>query len=637
MSDVEHLVIEQLQLQQIPDLNRLGGLETVYSQLKAFTGSKLLDEILSAVIAGTSGEEAQENKYVVSMFIQGFKDNLDPIPLKETIHLLCRNAERLKGCFQTLLLLASDRNRLGILRRYYLLGAFEIALVDNAKKHALIGYLLEIDKEEDLYFLSHALKIIGVSYTLFGENDLFDKLQAITAEVNDQEGFYEMGMGWMYRALNAEDQTKALDYFDKARTFFKHLDFAEREDARCYTLTLDLLHGFTTDGSGQVLKALFEELRVCILANTAYNYSNNSISWKGLRNIELLNWKTLSYKLSEFFDSMNEPTWFEPVMVIEEYLLQIYFSNRSILRKEEGKGIDHLIQPVIQQKFSDQASQVYLLDQWLKKHTGHKMWPEGNQIKEEIERYKSNWIRGNDEGTTETLEAVVPSYKLLPVSQKRNFESFMEEYRLRSLNSVSKDIIFVFNDLTEKLGKVKDFHDGEVGQNFKIILYHTLCFLQQRMDATKANNRTLSYLFKKKILPLEFALQDDYYQFMSVNPMGCEVTKEQMDIGGGRVDVFFNYGSHRFCAEIKRELKDSSFKNIKQQYLGQTLEYQNTSAKLGLLLVLDLVEKPYGIGSLKSNVMAEVNRRNSEDDMRGAIIVRVPANRITPSRIKIAN
>jgi len=108
---------------------------------------------------------------------------------------------------------------------------------------------------------------------------------------------------------------------------------------------------------------------------------------------------------------------------------------------------------------------------------------------------------------------------------------------------------------------------------------------------------------------------------------------EKDDVAGGRADVFFSFGSIQFVTEVKRDWNDCSFEAIRKKYLGQASEYQNTNAKLGFLLVLDLTKKN-GIGSIEEHVKVEkINSNNLYN--RAVVVIRVPGRRKKPSEIKI--
>jgi len=629
---IETYIINQLENHQIPDISNIGGLDAVYQHRKELSISPIADEILRAVISGTDDQDQQQNKMISDLFSEVFLHNQDPIAVREVLRLLAANADCLKKCFSTLLELAGDATRAGILRRYYLAAVFEIALNDPAKKHRLIGYLLEADGSEDPEYLNHLIKIIGLSFTYFDQQDLFTKLESLENCANE-ERYFELGMGWLHNGLNAVDREESTTCFKNAfEQFTLAIDYG-REDARNYTFVLDLLDKFTKRAPASEIQPLINSFKNGVMIYSAWNPSDTALSWAGLRNTELMNWNLLAEKLGTLTVNLNELSWFEPRMVIEEYLLKIYSSSRSILNKKHGHGVDQLIQPVIRERMADQHSQVYLLEEWLKKKPKHELWPIAQELKLQIASFKATQPSGNEQGTT-ILSNVVPAVAKLDGKEKTEFQNFITAYIQTNAASTSKVITSTFEQLCDQLTQVPSFCDPEVKLSFQTILYQSLVFLKLRMDHTKKNHPGMEYLFKSSKHPLESALQEDYYTYMSGQPSIGDLHTETMDVASGRADVSFNFGSYRIFTEVKREMDDCSFDNLCKLYLGQVMEYGNTSAKLGILLVLDLTDKSHGIGSFESQIRLQISPTASDQEKRGVVIIKMPGNRLTPSSVK---
>lgn len=68
--------------------------------------------------------------------------------------------------------------------------------------------------------------------------------------------------------------------------------------------------------------------------------------------------------------------------------------------------------------------------------------------------------------------------------------------------------------------------------------------------------------------------------------------------------VLIAYETHKFVAELKRELADGT-KEAARSYLGQAGLYQGTDVKLGPLLILDLTDMTDGVPALEENVWLE--------------------------------
>ncbi len=152
---------------------------------------------------------------------------------------------------------------------------------------------------------------------------------------------------------------------------------------------------------------------------------------------------------------------------------------------------------------------------------------------------------------------------------------------------------------------------------------------------TKGHAKRVAYLFKDepKEKPLEQHLQDDYHDFM-VGSLGTGITVEKSDVAGGRADVCFAVSGQRLVAELKKEETNASFDSLFSSYSGQAIEYQNTNWRVGLLVVLDAMDKPRGAVHARDQVHARRVRRVGETGFRGLVVVRVPGNRLRPSSVR---
>jgi len=129
---------------------------------------------------------------------------------------------------------------------------------------------------------------------------------------------------------------------------------------------------------------------------------------------------------------------------------------------------------------------------------------------------------------------------------------------------------------------------------------------------------------------LERELQQDYYDWLSQGPLYGAVAAEVSDRSHGRVDILVRIGNVSFSVECKRELKDASADGLRA-YLGQAAVYTNTSAALGILLVLDLTTPPTGAPDLFSSIWVEQVQREREEEPRHIVVARLPGNAPAPS------
>jgi hypothetical protein len=202
----------------------------------------------------------------------------------------------------------------------------------------------------------------------------------------------------------------------------------------------------------------------------------------------------------------------------------------------------------------------------------------------------------------------------------------------------SIDLERLFAKCLPRLQEAPDFQRPRERGEFLGILLYTFRFLENRMNLTRANYPRQRYLFapdpqKGDSPAVERDLQLDYAQWMSSALHSAPVRVEVSDVAGGRADVHFTFANNRYIAEVKQDAADCSMSALKAKYLGQAAEYLSTNVRLGLLLVLDLTDKPTGMRVIEANVDVMTDVRNGDDAPRSVVVVTVPGNRRTPSAV----
>jgi len=638
MKEIEQLLIKSLQAGQSVSVQELGGLNAYRDLIDVIANSKMMDEFLKILMVdATIFDHTTESTLIQEIIIRCFADNNDPIAFRNAIETLCTQPQRLAYTFETLLNRAGDVSTQSMIRGYCLLGALEIAVGSKAKRYNLIGYLIGIETTDDPQYLKYAAKIAGVCYTDFQTEDIVDKLtEFVNAKVGEDDALYELGMCFLAKALNSATQTQAISNFDSAMKLFEEAGFYGRHDADVYTAAILTLKKFVEKENISQLKEQVEALKRALSIYNVWDNYSQQIHWVGLRNTEIFYWYEMADYLTMLLEHFTKPAWLEPIVVIEKYLLKIYDCSRTIFKKVATGGFELLTRPIIQAKFIEQSEKVFLLEQWLQLNKDQEVAIVAQQLQADIEIYKSSWQTGNGEGAVSgSLADAVPSLAQLPAHALTEFDKFVVAYTTDQTTDVSLILKKHFNDLTTGLKAVSTYNHPEINKAFNTILFNTLKFLELRMDNTGANHTKAKYLFQNKPFPKEDILQTDYFEYMHPAMLRGKIKVEEMDVAGGRADVYFEYLSFNFCTEVKREFRNTTFDALKIKYLGQAKEYQNTSAKVGILLVLDLSPKLNGIGSFESNIKLEIVSTAKDPEHRGIVVIKVPANRITPSAIVI--
>lgn len=168
---------------------------------------------------------------------------------------------------------------------------------------------------------------------------------------------------------------------------------------------------------------------------------------------------------------------------------------------------------------------------------------------------------------------------------------------------------------------------GHRRERFDRLVLLLLRFLQTRMDALGARYPYLRRI--ERDAPLEWEPQEDLASFLSAHG---EAEPERTGVSSGRADIYLPQPSRtpfRFVIEVKRLESPWTDAAIKP-FLRQTTAYHQTDLRLGALVVLDLSDRPAGVPHLEACVHV-AERAVNEQDLRHAVVVRLPGNRRTPS------
>jgi hypothetical protein len=171
-------------------------------------------------------------------------------------------------------------------------------------------------------------------------------------------------------------------------------------------------------------------------------------------------------------------------------------------------------------------------------------------------------------------------------------------------------------------------YKGEVKDRVDRLALLLVKFLHSRIDAENKRYTYLAPFATRLLAPKESALQLDLYNYL----LGVGYADiERTDVSAGRADIYIPQNRFRFVIEVKRLFDD--WEAELQPFMGQTTAYQQTDIRLGVLAVLDLTARPAGTPHISQ--CFEVRTRDfGQGDLRRAIVMRVPGNRVVPSSQK---
>lgn len=634
LNPIDKLISDSLQNSKTITLSDFGGIDYLHDNLETVYSSRFLPEILKHLINEIEILTDSERRKCKNIFLTSLRFCNDVYSIKEVIDLLESDGILIlkikESCFLIYLEESKKTDKNFIVRSWLLEAAFRSSLVDRSKRFKLISNLIDISVDDSDEYLRHVSKILGICYSSWQEEELLNKLEELKDfNKGSDEVWFELGMCYLLNALNSDTKEEAFRNFILSKDHFQRSGElnSERPDGEAYEECISILLSLR-DYKFQIdRKEKLKKITRAITIYNAWHVSENDSIWMSARNTEIANWFILIDKLDNLLNHLAEPSWFEPRIVIEKYLLNIYTASRTILKRNHLGGLEKIIQPIVQNSLNNEENQLFLLEKWITLQENSEIGEIGKKLKDEINFSKLKF--------SVTLANSISSMGELPIEKQSEFERFVSDYRNDNTNNISIHIEQIFNESIPKFSNIPDFKTDAIQMAFKILLFHSLQFLKSRMDGSKTNNKDFSYLFEQNTKPLESELQQDYYRYMQSVLFHGNTTIEKSDVASGRVDVYFSFTRFNISAEIKRDWENCDFAVLRSKYLGQASEYSNTDAKLGFLLVLDLTPKPNGIKSIESCVKVEIVEKENDPIKRAIVVIVVPGMRKTPSSIKI--
>ena len=639
LKDFELIMAEALAAGQRAELARFGGAAELVNLASQIGGSRFAPEFIKlAIVASKENEEWADRlmDFAASCFVQIEIDIvlMDATDIIDQARPLRDNIDDM--VFRRFCDLAADATTAPMTRAVAMDGAIRWVAEDRTRQLLLTALLVSIQWVDHLHFSTRLIRSIGVAYSYWGEPLLIGRLRDLSSneEVGDEAAF-ELGMCLLRDALITNCQPSALTAFDGARYWFarSYGRGQHRPEAVLYDCALAALLAFARAEPRSSVESRLIPLRQALFEVNAW-HGCDDCSWLGSRHAAAVNWSFLAVNLGRLARHLDEPSWWDPAKVIEQYVIGAYSAGRSILRLNGEGAVEVIVRPRLRESIAPQSGLVYALETWLQHNPHHLNVGEVRALLSEI-----------DSDGTETVPRMSDSLgkAFMDLTQSRTFSDGSSHAVVVAI----LDLITVHTGnitgcehsiLEQCLSQVSSHSDYAANSNgrrlFDVVLLCTIRFLHLRLEMSRAHDRAMGYLFEQDSggLPHESELQLDYHRFM-LSALGAGEI-EVADVGSGRADVRFTLGAERLVTEVKREMNDSSFEHLASEYGGQSTDYQNVSVRLGFLLVLDLTHVPSeGTPHISSLVTLTQLTRRGEMLPRHVVIVKVPGRRLVPSKL----
>jgi hypothetical protein len=632
---------------KVPSIDDLGGFDAIAQAIPSLGTSPFGGEILSVILRDAcdiSGDQMSSLGGLIDRLVQVATNDIVLIEMVDALDSCHLSDSTSNDVFSALLQKATDGSGTltGYARAVALEGAFRLAAPDRRKQLRLLDAMLGIQVSDESNFLRQAAKVMGIAHSHWREEELVRKLRLLTeCEEAAYEASFELGMAELASALNEPDRAVADAFFRGSLKWFKKAESLKEAapEAVLYGECLTLLTDFDGHKTGLELRAHSALIHKSAFELLAWHADANSPGWLGARHVQAACWNDLASTLVSLAESLQQISWWEPRVVIECQVLAAYSAGRTILKRGRDGYLETLLRPRIESSIAQREGQAYLLKCWLKQNQHHEQFPEAEAILSGIDRLMALPVSVQPDPIEAAtfwapVAAVLSQARCSKETERRAIEVLSTAYAF-SLEGLSTAEIEIFDCCLAAVEHHPDYRDSVHGTKlFNTVLLWTTRFLRNRLEMTKKDDPSVSYLFETSdgTLAPESALQDDYFRWISTQSASSEM--EPTNLGGGRADVVLKTTGERMVIEVKREMDDASFDSLASHYAGQTTDYQNVSIRLGFLLVLDLTApKLEGTPHIRSLVQCRPIQRPGESDMRHVVIFKVPGRRLLPSAV----
>lgn len=644
MHPIEAELIEVVKSGRDWQLEDLGGITKLAPVARSLGSTPIMPELLHPLLSGWSDAKAADRDVHKGVLRDLLEVATTDFVLLETVDILEHHRplpdDGDECCFMLFLAKAAtdDHSLSGLSRGAALDGAFRWAGDNRRWQLRLLDFFLGLAPGDDTEFLRRAAKIVGVAFSHWRDKELVEVLHKLAQlEAVRPEAAFELGMAALAEAMDKADSNAAVSAFRDARDWFGESDGVSdyRPQASLYLDGLDLLLSFHSGAASASLSVVSTRVQEHAFELHAWSGSSGP-PWLGARQTEAVCWSALASAVAGLAGALDEPSWWEPAVVIEESLLSVYSAGRSILRRDQHGGVEAMVRPRIRASVATRAGQAHQVRTWLQQNATHEWTAEAQDLIAQIDAFieQSGSPENPPEAASErTSLAAIITGSNIPEEQRNVLLGVVANamsLQLANMTSAEADVI------ERCCNEVRGHNDYSANTNgarlFDTVLLWLVRFMFNRLELTKGDDPTGAYLFERDdgALPHEDELQQDFFRWVATFAAGSDL--EPTNIASGRADIRLKSGPERLVVEVKREERDCSFDALFNSYAAQTADYQNVSIRLGVLLVLDLAT-PNREGTPHLTSLFEVRsvRRLGEDQSRFILIVKVPGRRKRPS------
>ena len=626
MHPIESVIVEHRANAKPLSLEAIGGLAAIMAdddrlRTSPFAADLVLLLIDGGTISGATGP-TPAGAFITSCYASA-SDPLTLLELADHLQAIANASESVATAVYLALVTKFESDGPGELRRAALLGALGLALGQRSRELRLAAALLDVAREA--IDPDAVAKAMGVVWSRVREQGLVHRLAELAAS-GCAAAHHELGCLKLVEVLEG---TLSCDVgaglADAHACFQRACEMSEvATEAYLMRISIEALQTLLARQQPPPMATISAELSRHVFALQASSQPQVPLGWQSLERELVVSWARVALTMDALAKRLWEPSWWEPAAVVGEQLLRVYTASRSFFRGAAPDGLEAVVRPVIASSIFNSAAHLHVVREWLRQNQDAPKAADASALLSEVERLGATALPVAARETPASQEAPRRGSDLIP-HLLSSLSSALEA-------SLPDSLVVTLEDWLEQIEAHPDLCSDPGARRFVgQIVYFLLHFLHACTNRASPADPLSSYLFERSIkdLPHEDALQNHFQVLLSgwMGQMGYEVR----GVSSGRCDVVFSRGAERFVVEVKRELKDASTAALFAAYGAQTEEYQNSSWRLGILLVLDLTRDDGKGLHMKDAVARRVAQRDGESAGRTIFLTKIAGRRLTPS------
>lgn len=623
MHPIESLIADHRSKGTSPTIGAVGGVTAIVSNQDVLQKSPFAADLVALLLDASAVSEAtataSADAFITACY-SAATDTLTLLELNDHLPAIANVSKTLSAAVFAALIVKFEAAGPPELRRAALSGSLGAALGHRSRELRLAAVLLEVDlKQVESESVARAAGLVWSRVREAGLVELLTRL----AQFGSGSAWHELGSLQLAKALEASSIEDVPSQLATAHaSFVKACACREAAtDSHLMRLSIEALQALIKRQQPTFITSITAELSAHVFSLQSAKQPEAPAGWQVSDRELILSWTQMALTMDALAKHLWEPSWWEPAAVIGNQLLKVYAASRSFFQKAAPAGLDAIVRPALASSLFKSAAQLHLLREWLRQNSNDAQAGDAASLISAVEAHAAAVFPPAAPDLSLPEAASSDLVQLLSASLSSAFEE--------ALPGSLRDTLQTW------LKQIDEHADLEGNASARIfigqIVFFVLHFLHACTDRASPTDPLSSYLFNRDVknLPFEEALQTHFRTLLAawMGQMGYEVR----GISGGRCDVIFSRGTERLVIEVKRELKDASIASLFTAYGAQTEEYQNSSWRLGILLVLDLtLEHGQGL-HIKDAVASRIIQREGESAARTVFLIKIAGRRLTPS------